>query len=1420
MKLSKYLILLLTSILIACGGGGGSSSSSSTTTTTTTTTITPSVGQFIDAPVSGLTYVCGDYSGTTNDLGQFNYSTDSTCSFTIGNVVVGSLSSIPSDGMVTPHDVAGVSRTSDDDPNVQAIAQFLQSVGTTSGGVITISSTVRQNLQSAPANTAIFSSTGPLSQSALSNLVVMGAPTKTLINSTVAKTAMKADIQQRGINTSIGVVKPGSPVKMSAITVSSALTSIPQGLSTQLAASGNFTDGTTSNITNSVTWSSSNTSVATVSSRGLVTAVSTGTTTITARSAQGFINTLLITVSSATLTSITVTPGSSNMARALTQQMVATGTYSDGTSAVIPASTVTWSSSSTAIATISSSGVVMGVALGSTTINATVGSISASTPLAVSKTIQSIAVTTANSVTSLPVGIAVQLTATGTLSDGSTVNLSNLVTWVANSNATVSSTGLFTGITTSTVVPVTANYVGVTSSARSITLTNPILLSIAITATTSSTAPTASQAPAGYSQNLIATGTYSNGTTQVITTSLTWTSATQSVATVTSGSAGGRVTGVATGTSVITATDSTSGVSKSVTFTVTAPVLTSIAVSSPSAISAIGRSEQLVATATYSDSSTANVSNSVTWSSSNTSLATVSSTGLLTTLTSSSNPITISAALNSITSPSVSVQSGSTVGGTISGLSGTLILKNNGGDSLAVTANGSFTFATAIAFGGSYVVTVGTQPSEQICTVTSGSGAASTTNITNISISCRSNFEIATQPTNQSVNAGQTAQFSVTATGSNLTYQWYKNGSVISGATASSYTTPATTSLDNLSTFSVMVTKGSSTITSSSATLTVIFTNLTTLQISEVSTCFYPRVPCWFEIYNPTMTSINLNTYRIESTYADINVNTTYGDNSYGTFTFPSFIVPANSYVIVSGNTDVIISETPGLLSQRSTQLVELNLAQTVPAWGANGFIELLKGAATVDFVRFGSSTRTPVTASAWTGGSVAALPSSISDYGRSIVRLYPYNAYTDTNTAADWTAVNWATPGGRNDIPAGTLDADGDGIPDSAEVSGGTYAGIDLYAMGSRTGKKDIFIEVDYMNSTDAGIIPRSESLQMVVNAFAAQNISVHFDSGTQFSATFSTANFNLGQGSNVVAYEKCVTFDQTTCSSNTSTRRSIYDWKAEYMDLRRRNIFHYLLMGNSQLNSGASTSSGRAELPGNDLIVTMGGTGWGFSTAVGTKLNTLINMQASTIMHELGHNLGLRHGGSDNSNNKPNYYSIMNYIYQLQGLDASPSGINAYHRWRREVVQSGLDSNGIIKLCTLPNSPCNAPSEFVINYSDGTGSSLNEAALIESSNIGRGSTNGAYADWNLNGSKDTGSISKDLDGNGSASSTLTDYDDWNNLVLPFSRYYQAQFGASLFSSKTSNIQALDPMSNDKQPLSIETPPSAKFFEQLRNER
>ncbi len=81
---------------------------------------------------------------------------------------------------------------------------------------------------------------------------------------------------------------------------------------------------------------------------------------------------------------------------------------------------------------------------------------------------------------------------------------------------------------------------------------------------------------------------------------------------------------------------------------------------------------------------------------------------------------------------------------------------------------------------------------------------------------------ITTQPANQSVSVGQTATFSVIATGSApLTYQWQKNNANISGATSASYTTPATVSGDNGATFRAIVTNSVTSITSNAATLTV-----------------------------------------------------------------------------------------------------------------------------------------------------------------------------------------------------------------------------------------------------------------------------------------------------------------------------------------------------------------------------------------------------------------------------------------------------------------------------------------------------------------------------------------------------------------------------------------------------------------------
>ena len=81
---------------------------------------------------------------------------------------------------------------------------------------------------------------------------------------------------------------------------------------------------------------------------------------------------------------------------------------------------------------------------------------------------------------------------------------------------------------------------------------------------------------------------------------------------------------------------------------------------------------------------------------------------------------------------------------------------------------------------------------------------------------------ITTQPVNKSVTVGQTATFSVTATGTApMTYQWRKSGTAISGATSSSYTTPATATSDNGASFSVMVTNSAGSATSNAATLTV-----------------------------------------------------------------------------------------------------------------------------------------------------------------------------------------------------------------------------------------------------------------------------------------------------------------------------------------------------------------------------------------------------------------------------------------------------------------------------------------------------------------------------------------------------------------------------------------------------------------------
>ena len=161
----------------------------------------------------------------------------------------------------------------------------------------------------------------------------------------------------------------------------------PQG-TTQFTATATFGNNTTGNVTSQVSWSSSNTSIATVSSSGLLTGVALGTATLTAKSNNSDVTaTAPITVSSKLITAITLTPQNATLSISLnqtTQQFTAQATFDDGTFGDITNS-ASWTSSSNSVAIISSSGLAQAVAVGSTTISASAGGVVGTASLTVNQ---------------------------------------------------------------------------------------------------------------------------------------------------------------------------------------------------------------------------------------------------------------------------------------------------------------------------------------------------------------------------------------------------------------------------------------------------------------------------------------------------------------------------------------------------------------------------------------------------------------------------------------------------------------------------------------------------------------------------------------------------------------------------------------------------------------------------------------------------------------------------------------------------------------------------------------------------------------------------------------------------------------------------------------------------------------------------
>jgi hypothetical protein len=176
------------------------------------------------------------------------------------------------------------------------------------------------------------------------------------------------------------VVISASTATLQSISVTPANPSIAKGLKKQFTATGTFSDGSTKDISSQVTWASATSSVATITTAGLASGVGTGTSTISA-SLSGKTGSTLLTVTTPTLQSIAVTPANSSIAKGLTQQFTATGTFSDNSKQDLT-SQATWASSIPSVATISATGLATGVGNGTTVVSAALSGVTGSTQLA------------------------------------------------------------------------------------------------------------------------------------------------------------------------------------------------------------------------------------------------------------------------------------------------------------------------------------------------------------------------------------------------------------------------------------------------------------------------------------------------------------------------------------------------------------------------------------------------------------------------------------------------------------------------------------------------------------------------------------------------------------------------------------------------------------------------------------------------------------------------------------------------------------------------------------------------------------------------------------------------------------------------------------------------------------------------------
>ena len=427
-----------------------------------------------------------------------------------------------------------------------------------------------------------------------------------------------------------GEEEPPVPVA-SSVTVSPSSATLVAGGTTDLVATVRDQNGQPMPDA-TVTWRSSNSAVASVNDAGRVTALATGEAVISATatgavsasatSPSGSSTIVVSPVPPEPVASVEVSPSAASAQVGGTVQFSAI--VRDASGNLLNDRAVTWATSDASVASVSASGLMTARAEGPVTITATSEGRSGSASVTVTRVpVASVAVAPASA--SMTIGGTVQLSATTRDANGQVLT-GRSVTWAsANPDlATVSATGLVTGRAIGTVT-VTATSEG-QSGSSSITITQVPVASVVVT-------PASASLQVGGTAQLSATASDANGNA-LADRPIAWTSSNDAVASV---SASGLVTAKTAGTATITATSE--GRSGTASVTVTNVPVATVAVTPATSTLAIGGTAQLTATLRDANGNTL-TGRTTTWSSSNTTAATVSATGLVTARAAGSATIT------------------------------------------------------------------------------------------------------------------------------------------------------------------------------------------------------------------------------------------------------------------------------------------------------------------------------------------------------------------------------------------------------------------------------------------------------------------------------------------------------------------------------------------------------------------------------------------------------------------------------------------------------------------------------------------------------------------------------------------------------------------------------------------------------------